>query len=81
MPTLRLVRLTKRFGAVHALDALDLEVREGELLVMLGPSGSGKTTALRILAGLERPDAGEVWIGDREATRLAPEARDRKSVV
>lgn len=75
MPLLRLVDLRKRFGPVNALDGFDLEVRDGELLVLLGPSGSGKTTALRTLAGLERPDAGEVWIGDRNVTRDTPEAR------
>ncbi|HEY3220153.1 MAG TPA: ABC transporter ATP-binding protein [Gemmatimonadales bacterium] len=55
--------LTKRFGDHHAVDAVDLSIREGELLVLLGPSGCGKTTLLRMIAGLERPTAGEILIG------------------
>ncbi|MEK7866753.1 MAG: ABC transporter ATP-binding protein [Planctomycetota bacterium] len=57
--------VTKRFGEVSALDGFDLDARDGEILALLGPSGSGKTTALRVLAGLERPDAGEAYLGDR----------------
>ena len=59
-----------------AVDALDLEIADGEFLVLVGPSGSGKTTALRMLAGLEQVDAGSIWIGDREVTDLAPKQRD-----
>ena len=59
-----------------AVDALDLEISDGEFLVLVGPSGSGKTTALRMLAGLEQVDAGSIWIGDREVTDLAPKQRD-----
>ncbi len=55
--------ITKRFGETLALDALELEVRAGELVCLLGPSGCGKTTALRILAGFEQPDAGDVCVG------------------
>jgi iron(III) transport system ATP-binding protein len=55
--------LTKRFGRATALDALTLDVRQGEVLVVIGPSGCGKTTLLRCIAGLERPDGGEVRIG------------------
>lgn len=78
--------LRKAFGsgaaAVHALDGIDLTVAAGEMVVLLGPSGCGKTTLLRSIAGLERPDAGEIWIDERcvySATRrifLPPEARD-----
>lgn len=57
--------LTKRFGQVTALDRLDLTIEEGEFLVLLGPSGCGKTTLLRSVAGLERPDEGEIVIGDQ----------------
>src|SRR5919204_297265 len=60
---------------VPAVDALDLEVEDGELMVLVGPSGSGKTTALRMLAGLEEVDAGAVLIGGRDVTDL--EAKDR----
>src|ERR671930_250672 len=59
-----------------AVDALDLEVEDGELMVLVGPSGSGKTTALRMLAGLEDVDAGAVLIGNRDVSDLAPKDRD-----
>ncbi len=65
MSSLSLRGVSKRFGRVSALDGFNLEAREGEILALLGPSGSGKTTALRVLAGLERPDEGEARIGDR----------------
>jgi iron(III) transport system ATP-binding protein len=57
--------LSKRFGAVMAVDDVSFAVDEGELITLLGPSGCGKTTTLRMLAGLERPDAGEVQVSDR----------------
>lgn len=60
---LRLETLTKRFGKVVAVDALTLEAHEGELLAVVGPSGCGKTTLLRLLAGLETPDAGAITLG------------------
>src|SRR5207249_9922686 len=63
-------------GGVPALRGFDLGVPDGAFLVMLGPSGCGKTTALRILAGLELPDAGKVMLGDRDVTRLQPRDRD-----
>jgi multiple sugar transport system ATP-binding protein len=59
-----------------ALDALDLQIGDGELMVLVGPSGSGKTTALRMLAGLEDVDAGAVYIGDRDVSDDAPKSRD-----
>jgi multiple sugar transport system ATP-binding protein len=59
-----------------AVDALDLEIDDGEFLVLVGPSGSGKTTALRMLAGLEEVDAGAIYIGDRDVTDLPPKRRD-----
>jgi multiple sugar transport system ATP-binding protein len=59
-----------------AVDALDLEIADGELLVLVGPSGSGKSTALRMLAGLEPLDAGTVYIGDRDVTNVRPRDRD-----
>jgi putative spermidine/putrescine transport system ATP-binding protein len=60
--------IRKQFGAVRALDGLSLEVAPGEMVVLLGPSGCGKTTLLRCVAGLERPDAGEVLLGGRDVT-------------
>jgi multiple sugar transport system ATP-binding protein len=67
----------KRFDqSVLALRSLDLHVPDGAFLVLLGPSGCGKTTALRILAGLELPTAGQVQIGERDVTRMQPRDRD-----
>ena len=68
--------VTKRFGATTAVADLSLSVRDGELLVLLGPTGAGKTTTLRLVAGLERPDAGRVRLGGRDATAEPPAARD-----
>jgi sulfate transport system ATP-binding protein len=69
-------KLSKRFGAVVACDHLDLEIQPGELVALLGPSGCGKTTLLRIIAGLERPDAGQVLFNGRDATFT--DVRERK---
>jgi multiple sugar transport system ATP-binding protein len=61
---------------VAAVDQLDLEIGDGELLVLVGPSGSGKSTALRMLAGLEPLDAGSIHIGDRDVSNVRPRDRD-----
>jgi ABC-type sugar transport system ATPase subunit len=68
--------VSKRFGAHAALVNVNLEVQAGECLVLLGPSGCGKTTLLRLLAGLERADAGRIWIGDRVVNDIDPAQRD-----
>ena len=68
--------IAKRFGAHAALRGVDLEIGAGECMVLLGPSGCGKTTLLRLLAGLETPDAGQLWIGDRVVNDLPPAERD-----
>ena len=62
--------------APPAVDALDLDIKDGEFMVLVGPSGSGKTTALRMLAGLEPLDAGRVEIGEKDVTFVAPKDRD-----
>jgi multiple sugar transport system ATP-binding protein len=67
---------TKRFDDRAAVDHLDLEIADGELLVLLGPSGCGKTTALRMVAGLEEPDEGEILIGGRVVNDVEPKDRD-----
>jgi multiple sugar transport system ATP-binding protein len=78
MAAVALRGLRRRFvGAERAaLAGLDLEVRDGELLVLVGPSGCGKSTALRLVAGLDEPDAGTITIGDRDVTRAPPQDRD-----
>lgn len=63
---LRLVDVTKVYGARAVVEDLSLDVVAGESIAMLGPSGSGKTTVLRLIAGLERPDAGQIWIDGRQ---------------
>jgi multiple sugar transport system ATP-binding protein len=68
--------VTRRHGAVTALDAVTLEVADGELLCVLGPSGSGKTTLLRIVSGLDEPDAGTVRIGERAVNGVPAVQRD-----
>jgi multiple sugar transport system ATP-binding protein len=65
-----------RGTARPAVDALDLSLRDGELMVLVGPSGSGKSTALRMLAGLEEVDDGAIYIGDRDVTYVPPKERD-----
>lgn len=64
MPDLKLKNLSKFFGKVKAVNHISLEVRNGELLTLLGPSGCGKTTTLKLIAGLERPDTGEILLGN-----------------
>jgi putative spermidine/putrescine transport system ATP-binding protein len=72
----RLVGLHKQFGAVRAVDGLDLEIQAGEFFTLLGPSGSGKTTILRLIAGFEQPNAGEVLIGEHDVSPVAPAQRN-----
>ena len=72
--------VTKRFGEVRAVDALDLEVQHGEFLSLLGPSGCGKTTTLRLIAGFEQPDEGEVLIDGRNVAGLPPYRRNVNTV-
>jgi sn-glycerol 3-phosphate transport system ATP-binding protein len=69
--------VTKRFGEdVAALDDLSLRIEDGEFLILVGPSGCGKTTALRIVAGLEKPTSGTIMIGDRVVNDVSPRDRD-----
>ncbi len=76
MSSIRLASLTKTFGPLVAVNNLDLELEEGELVAFLGPSGCGKTTTLRMIAGFELADSGEIFLGGREVTNLPPERRD-----
>jgi multiple sugar transport system ATP-binding protein len=68
--------VTKRFGSVVAVNDLSMEIFDKEFLVIVGPSGSGKSISLRMLAGLEEIDEGEIWIGDRIVNDVAPKDRD-----
>lgn len=73
---LEFVELRRSFGTTLALDGLSLSVRPGELLALLGPSGCGKTTALRMLAGFEQPESGQVLVDGRDVTRVPAHRRD-----
>ncbi len=74
--SLRLRQLVKRFGDVTAVHEVDLTLEPGEFLTLLGPSGSGKTTTLLMVAGFERPTAGDVLLDERPVTGLAPHKRN-----
>jgi len=74
--TVVLDQITKSFGALKVLHELDLEVNEGEFLVLLGASGSGKSTALRMIAGLESVTGGSISIDGRDVTNELPKNRN-----
>jgi putative spermidine/putrescine transport system ATP-binding protein len=76
MATVRLASITKRYGPTVAVDGLDLEVSNGELLTLLGPSGCGKTTTLRMIAGLIEPTAGRIFFDSDDVTFLPPRKRN-----
>jgi spermidine/putrescine ABC transporter ATP-binding subunit len=76
MLALQLVELCKRFRGVVAVDRLTLQVEAGEFVSLLGPSGCGKTTTLRMIAGLQTPDAGRILLGDQDITYQPPEKRN-----
>ncbi|RLG99346.1 sugar ABC transporter ATP-binding protein, partial [Candidatus Bathyarchaeota archaeon] len=76
MAKVTIKNLTKTFGETVAVNNLNLNVVDKSFVVLLGPSGCGKTTTLRCIAGLETPDEGEIYIGDRLVNELAPKDRD-----
>lgn len=76
MASVSIQSVSKNFGAIRAVDRLELDVADGEFFVMLGPSGAGKTTTLRLIAGLEQPDQGLVCLGGQDVTRVPPSHRD-----
>jgi ABC-type sugar transport system ATPase subunit len=75
-PLVRIEGVTKRFHETTALEAVDLDIADGEMMIFLGPSGSGKTTLLRIIAGLESATDGRVILAGRDVTHLPPEQRN-----
>jgi ABC-type sugar transport system ATPase subunit len=76
MASIRLNNISKNFGAVKAVANVSLDMPDGEFVALLGPSGCGKTTTLRMISGLEAPDTGAIFIGDRDVTNLPPRDRD-----
>ncbi len=76
MAQIILENLSKHFGAVKAVDQIDLAIQDGEFFALLGPSGCGKTTTLRMIAGLEVPTRGKICIGENEVTERSPRERD-----
>src|SRR6185436_17935395 len=76
MSDIRLEGVTKRYGTFAAAEEIDLAVRQGEFVTILGPSGSGKTTLLSLIAGLNRPTSGRIFIGGRDVTDATPQARN-----
>jgi putrescine transport system ATP-binding protein len=75
MPLLRIDGVTKRFGRFTAVDKLSLDIRSGEFFALLGPSGCGKTTLLRMLAGFETPDAGQILLNGKDIAQVLPHQR------
>jgi putative spermidine/putrescine transport system ATP-binding protein len=80
VPDVRVAGLTKTYGDVVAVDAIDLDIAPGEFFTMLGPSGSGKTTTLRMIAGFETPDAGTIELAGQDVSRLPPYDRPVNTV-
>ena len=76
MATIQLKNISKQWGTAVGLKPISLDIADGEFLVLLGPSGCGKTTTMRMVAGLEDPSTGEIWIGDRCVNALEPKDRD-----
>src|SRR5262244_4663566 len=72
----RFYNVSKRFGEAAAVDCLNLEIEDGEFVVLLGPSGCGKSTTLRMLAGLEDADAGDIFIGEERVNDVPTQVRD-----
>lgn len=79
-PAIQFENVSRHFGDVKAVDAVDLEIRDGEFFSMLGPSGSGKTTCLRMIAGFDRPTSGQIFLYGQEVSSLPPFERDVNTV-
>jgi iron(III) transport system ATP-binding protein len=84
MPGVAIKALTRHYGDVAAVEDLSLDVKPGELVALLGPSGCGKTTTLRLVAGFLKPEAGEIWVGDRclsSPASVVPPERRRMAMI
>jgi len=80
MAKVSLRNVTKRFGKVVAVDRLSLDIEENELFVIVGPNGCGKTTVLKLIAGLLKPDEGQIYIDGKDVTSLPPAKRNVRMV-
>ena len=80
MPEIKLEHITKRWGKFYAVDDLDLLIADNSFVTLLGPSGCGKTTTLRMIAGFESPDEGEIYLGGEPINALTPNKRDTAMV-
>jgi ABC-type Fe3+/spermidine/putrescine transport system ATPase subunit len=76
LPTLQLVNVTKKFGKTTAIDNLSLDIRDKEYVCVLGPTGSGKTTLLRLIAGIIKPDKGQIYINGKLVNNVSPQERN-----
>ncbi|MEY3299472.1 MAG: Sulfate/thiosulfate import ATP-binding protein CysA, partial [Cyanobacteriota bacterium] len=72
---IRVENVSKQFGEFQALEPINLDIKSGSLVALLGPSGSGKSTLLRVIAGLEQPDTGRIYISAQEATTKSVQDR------
>ncbi len=79
-PAIRFVSVSRHFGDVKAVDGVSLDILDGEFFSLLGPSGSGKTTCLRMVAGFERPSAGQIFLHGQDVSNLPPYERDVNTV-
>ncbi|MEM2167389.1 MAG: ATP-binding cassette domain-containing protein, partial [Candidatus Bathyarchaeia archaeon] len=76
MPSIKLVNVTKSYGNVTAIKNLSLNVDDGEYVCVLGPTGSGKTTLLKLIAGIIKPDKGEIYIDNKLVNNVSPQERN-----
>ena len=77
---IKIENLTKAYGDFKAVDNMNLNIADGELVGLLGPSGCGKSTTLFMLAGLNDPTSGHIYFGGKDVTKVAPEDRDRPCI-